>query len=326
MIGPDEDEAGTETTQVVDALAVDPLASTTLPSALAPSVTNRLAGLLAAPLAPGLYVVATPIGNLGDITLRALAVLAGADAVYCEDTRHSRGLFSAFGIRQRLRSYHDHNADAERPRIMAELAEGKRIALISDAGTPLISDPGFKLVRSAIEAGHPVTSLPGASALLAALASAGLPSDRFLFVGFLPSKQGARRDAITGLAGIEATLVLYEAPGRLADTLADLAAGLGAREAVVARELTKLHEEYLRGPLPTLAADVAARDIRGEIVILVAPPAATAREVDDDQIRERLGAVLAATSLRDAARILADEFGVPKKRVYDLGLALKQHE
>ncbi len=319
MTAHDEDQPGDEP-------ASDPVASGATPplgSALSPSVANRLAALLAAPLAPGLYVVATPIGNLGDITLRALAVLAGADTVYCEDTRHSRGLFSAFGIRQRLRSYHDHNADAERPRILAELAEGKRIALISDAGTPLISDPGYKLVRSAIEAGHFVTSLPGASALLAALASAGLPSDRFLFAGFLPAKQGARREAIAGLAGIEATLVLYEAPGRLADTLADLATGLGPREAVVARELTKLHEECLRGLLPVLATDVAAREIRGEIVILVAPPPASSREVGDELIRERLTAVLAEASLRDAARILADELGVPKKRVYDLGLALK---
>lgn len=322
MAAQDEDNAADETAD--DAVTESADARGDFQGGLGPSVSNRLANLLAAPLAPGLYVVATPIGNLGDITLRALAVLAAADAVYCEDTRHSRGLFSAFGIRQRLRSYHEHNAEAERPRIMAELADGKRIALISDAGTPLISDPGYKLVRSAIEAGHRVSSLPGASALLAALASAGLPSDRFLFAGFLPSKQGARREAIAGLASIEATLVLYEAPGRLADTLADLAACLGAREAVVGRELTKLHEEMLRGPLPTLATEVAAREIRGEVVILVAPPAAASHIIDDDQIRARLSVALADTSLRDAARILADELGVPKKRVYDLGLGLKQ--
>ncbi len=292
--------------------------------ALTPSVANRLAGMLAAPLAPALYVVATPIGNLGDITLRALAVLTSADVVYCEDTRHSRALFSAFGIGQRLRSYHEHNAEAERPRIMAELAEGKRVALISDAGTPLISDPGYKLVRAAIEGGHDVVSVPGASAVTTALAACGLPTDRFLFAGFLPVKQGARREAIAGLAGIAATLVLYEAPGRLAETLADLAAGLGPREAVVARELTKLHEEHLRGPLADLAAAFTLREIKGEIVIVVAPPAAEVRAVNDDAIRARLEPMLAETSLRDAARVLAEELGVPKKRVYDLGLALKQ--
>lgn len=292
--------------------------------ALVPGVVNRLASLLAAPLASGLYVVATPIGNLGDITLRALAILASADVVYCEDTRHSRALFSAFGIGQRLRSYHEHNAEAERPRVLAELAAGKRVALISDAGTPLISDPGYKLVLSAIEAGHKVVSVPGASAVVTALAACGLPTDRFLFAGFLPAKQGARREAIAGLAGIAATLVLYEAPGRLAESLADLAAGLGPRQAVVARELTKLHEEYLRGSLPELAEQVADREIKGEIVIVIAPPAGADQEIGDDAIRERLQAMLSETSLRDAAKLLAGELRIPKKRIYELGLALKQ--
>ncbi len=293
---------------------------------LGASVATRLAGLLAQPLAPGLYVVATPIGNLGDITLRALAVLAAADVVYCEDTRHSRGLFSAFGIRQRLRSYHEHNAEAERPRILAELARGARIALISDAGTPLISDPGYKLVREVIEAGHAVISVPGASAVLVALTSSGLPSDRFLFTGFLPAKSAARREAIAALADAAATLVLFEAPSRVGDCLADLASGLGGRQAVLARELTKLHEEALRGTLAELAELAAGRTFKGEIVILVAPPAVLAADVSDAVIGEHLAAALADASLRDAARAVAEALGVSRKRVYDIGLGLKQDQ
>jgi 16S rRNA (cytidine1402-2'-O)-methyltransferase len=292
--------------------------------AVALSAAQRITDALARRLAPGLYVVATPIGNLGDMTLRGLAVLAAADVVYCEDTRHSRTLLATFGIGTRLRSYHDHNAEAERPRILEALAGGARIALISDAGTPLVSDPGYKLVRAAIEAGHLVHSVPGASALLAALVASGLPSDRFLFAGFLPPRQAARRDAIAGLAGVDATLVLFEAPGRIAESLADLAHGLGAREAVVARELTKLYEENLRGTLETLSTEFAQRDFKGEIVIVIAPPAPASSEVTDLDIAAALGHALEGFTLRDAVRAVADKFGVPKKRVYDIGLAMKR--
>src|ERR1700733_5581082 len=202
-------------------------------------------------LAPGLHIVATPIGNLGDITLRALETLAGADVIACEDTRVTHKLLDRYGIARPLTPYHEHNATKARPMLLRRLAEGAAIALVSDAGTPLISDPGYKLVRAAQDAGHGVPALPGASALLAALSVAGLPTDQFLFVGFLPPKQAARRARITELAGIPASLVLFETGPRIAATLADLAAGLGPRQAALCRELTKIHEEVRRGELAT---------------------------------------------------------------------------
>ena len=223
-------------------------------------------------VAPGLHIVATPIGNLGDITLRALATLAGADLIACEDTRVTRKLLDRYAIATPLTPYHDHNAAAARPKLLRRLADGAAIALVSDAGTPLISDPGYKLVRAAQEAGHTVTALPGASALLAALTVAGLPTDQFLFAGFLPPKQAARRARIAELARIPATLVLFETGPRIAATLADLAAGLGRREAAVCRELTKLHEEIRRGELADLAQSLAAVELRGEFVLVIAPP------------------------------------------------------
>ena len=273
-------------------------------------------------LAPGLYVVSTPIGNLGDITLRAIAVLARADAVLCEDTRHSRTLLSHFGIGTPARPYHEHNAAKERPRVLADLAAGQRIALISDAGTPLVSDPGWKLVREAIDAGHRVEALPGASATLSALAVAGLPTDAFLFAGFLPPKSAGRRTRIAELAAVPATLVFFEAPSRIAETIADLATVLGARPAAIARELTKLHEEVRRAPLDRLAADLEGETLKGEAVILVGPP--QQGEVSDDDIAVRLAAALEQMSLRDAAKAVADALGVPKSRVYDLGLRLRK--
>ncbi|MGQ0673846.1 MAG: 16S rRNA (cytidine(1402)-2'-O)-methyltransferase [Hyphomicrobium sp.] len=292
----------------------------------AASVVQRvgadLASNLAAPLAPGLYLVATPIGNLGDMTLRALAVLARADLVCCEDTRHSGILLQHFAIPTPTRPYHEHNAAAERPRILAELAKGRRIALISDAGTPLVSDPGFKLVREAAAAGHPVVALPGPSSILAALVPSGLPTDAFFFAGFLPPKSAARRARVSELAAVPGSLVLFEAPQRVAETLADLAGLLGSRAAAVARELTKLHEEIARGPLDDLAVAFAARELRGEVVIVVGP--ALAVEVTDERIREHLDAALQIASLRDAAKAVADALGVPKARVYDLGLKLKR--
>ncbi len=226
--------------------------------------------LPAATLDPGLYVVATPIGNLADVTLRALAMLAGADAILAEDTRVSRALLARYGIERPLSPYHEHNAAEARPRALKRIAEGQALALISDAGTPLISDPGYKLVAEAIELGLAVVAAPGPSAALAALCVAGLPTDRFYFEGFLPPRQSARRERLNALAAVPGTLIFYEAAGRLAETLADLAHELGARPAAVARELTKLHEEVRRGALDTLAAEYAAGGPpRGEIVIVV---------------------------------------------------------
>jgi len=290
-------------------------------------VAARAAGelnqLLAKRREPGLYLVATPIGNLGDISLRALALLASADTVYAEDTRHSGRLLSHFGIVARLRPYHEHNAERERPVILAALGRGETIALISDAGTPLISDPGFKLVRACVEAGHPVTSLPGASAPLTALVASGLPSDTFLFAGFLPTRHQARLARIAELADVPATLILFEAPSRVAEALSDLAQGLGDRPAAVGRELTKLNEEMARASLRGLAADFAGRDsVKGEIVIVIGPP--VAGDVSDEDVKAGLTSALARMSLRDAAKAVADELGVPRKRAYEQGLKLQR--
>jgi len=278
--------------------------------------------VLAAPaLAPGLYVVATPIGNLRDITLRALQVLAAADLIACEDTRVSRRLLDHYGIGARLLAYHDHNAESARPRLLQRLAEDAAVALISDAGTPLISDPGFKLVRAAREAGHMVTAVPGPSAVMAALSSAGLPTDRFLFEGFLPAKSAARRNRIAELAAVPASLVLFEAGPRLGDTLADLAAVLDSREAAVCRELTKLHEEIRRGDLASLAAHYQGdAEVRGEMVIVVAPPRAAA--ADAGETETLLRQALQAHSLKDAVAAVAQATGRPRREVYRQALAM----
>jgi 16S rRNA (cytidine1402-2'-O)-methyltransferase len=274
-------------------------------------------------LAGGLYLVATPIGNLRDVTLRALETLAGADAIACEDTRVSRKLLDHYGITTALTPYHEHNATAARPKILARLAAGESIALVSDAGTPLISDPGFKLVRAAHEAGHMVTAVPGASSALAALVSAGLPSDRFFFEGFLPAKDGQRKTRIAELARIPATLVLFESGPRLADTLSDLASGLGMREAAICRELTKLHEEVRRGELAALARDYAeGAETRGEIVIVIAPPAGETA-IDADTIDDMLRRALDRASVKDAVGEVAAATGMPRREVYQRALALK---
>jgi len=272
-------------------------------------------------LAPGLHVVATPIGNLGDITLRALEALAGADVIACEDTRVTRKLLDRYAIETPLTPYHDHNATKARPVLLRRLAEGSAIALVSDAGTPLVSDPGFKLVREAHEAGYPVTALPGASAPLAALAVAGLPTDQFLFAGFLPPKETARRARIAQLARIPATLVLFEAGPRMAATLADLAAGLGRREAALCRELTKLHEEIRRANLETLAQNCADSELRGEFVLVIAPPeeAAPASASDTDAL---LRQALARVSLKDAVGEVSDVTGMPRRELYQRALEL----
>jgi 16S rRNA (cytidine1402-2'-O)-methyltransferase len=274
-----------------------------------------------APIA-GLVIVATPIGNAGDITLRALELLRRADRIACEDTRVTGGLLARYGIATPLLAYHEHNAARMRPLLLERLRRGETIALVSDAGTPLVSDPGFKLVRAAREAGHPVTALPGASATLAALASAGLPTDRFFFEGFLPAKAGARQTRIAELIRIPATLVLYESGPRIAATLADLAAGLGGRAAAIGRELTKLHEEVRRGTLETLARDYAAgAETRGEFVIVVAGPAA-AEQPDEAEIDAMLRAALARTSVKDAVAEVAAATGEPRRAIYGRALEL----
>ena len=273
--------------------------------------------------AGGLYLVATPIGNLGDISLRALELLAAADCIACEDTRVTRKLTGRYGIKTPLMPDHEHNAGEARPKILARLAEGQAVALVSDAGTPLISDPGYKLVRAACEAGHPVTALPGASAVLGALSVAGLPTDRFFFEGFLPVKQFGRQKRIAEIAAIPATLVLFESGPRLASSLADLAAGLGSRAAAICRELTKLHEEIRRGDLAGLAHDYAAgHETRGEIVIVVAPPADNDGNADD--LDELLRRALARVSVKDAVGEVALATGRPRREVYRRALELEK--
>jgi 16S rRNA (cytidine1402-2'-O)-methyltransferase len=282
-----------------------------------------LADLLARPLAPGLYLVATPIGNLGDISLRALSVLARADLIAAEDTRHSKKLLTHYGIAATLTPYHEHNAERERPKLLARLERGEAIALISDAGTPLVSDPGYKLVRAALDEGISVISIPGASATLAALTGAGLPTDAFMFAGFLPPKQGARRARLAELAAVPATLIFFETAPRLAKSLADMADVLGSREAAVARELTKLHETKTRGTLAELAAQCGESEpLKGELVVLVAPPSADETEASDDQIVAALETALETESLRDAVRGVSEKLKANRSRVYELGLKL----
>jgi 16S rRNA (cytidine1402-2'-O)-methyltransferase len=278
--------------------------------------------LKASRLAGGLYLVATPIGNLRDITLRALEILAGADVIACEDTRVTRKLLEHYGISTPMLAYHEHNAAAARPKLLAKLGAGESIALVSDAGTPLISDPGYKLVRAAQDAGHAVTASPGASATLTALNVAGLPTDRFFFEGFLPPKAGQRRTRIAALARIPATLVLFETGPRLAATLADLKDGLGPREAAICRELTKLHEEVRRGDLAALAADYAeAAEPRGEIVIVIAPPPEEEKP-DAQQVDALIRTALTRASMKDAVGEVAMATGLPRREVYQRALEL----
>jgi 16S rRNA (cytidine1402-2'-O)-methyltransferase len=277
----------------------------------------------AAKAAPGLYLVATPIGNLGDITLRALELLAGADVIACEDTRVTRKLTERYGIATPLTPYHEHNAAEARPKLLARLTDGQAVALVSDAGTPLISDPGYKLVRAACEAGHAVTALPGASSVLAALSVAGLPTDRFFFEGFLPARQAARQKRATVLANIPATLVLFESGPRLAATLVDLATAFGSRAAATCRELTKLHEEVKRGDLETLAREYASgAETRGEFVIVVAPP--SNNEEITDNIDDLLRQALRRVSVKDAVGEVALVTGRPRREVYQRALVLSR--
>lgn len=272
---------------------------------------------------PGLHLVATPIGNLKDISFRALSTLAAADAVVAEDTRVTKNLLAHYGISTPLIAYHEHNAKVIRPHLLARLDSGATLALVSDAGTPLVSDPGFKLVQEALEKGVHVTSVPGPSAVLAALVVAGLPTDRFFFEGFLPHKSGPRRARLAELAQVPGTLVFFESPRRLAETLEDCAAVLGPRNAAIARELTKLYESVRRGRLDALAQALAAEDPpRGEIVLLVAPPEAGAAEIAEADLDARLMEALDAYSVKDAASVVSAATGQPRRQVYARALEL----
>jgi 16S rRNA (cytidine1402-2'-O)-methyltransferase len=284
--------------------------------------SEALTALLDRPLAAGLYLVATPIGNLADISLRALAILARAPLIAAEDTRHSRKLLSHYNIAAELTPYHEHNAARERPKLLARIEAGYAVALISDAGTPLVSDPGYKLVREALDAGLMVTSIPGPSAALAALTCAGLPTDSFLFGGFLPPKSGPRQTRLAALKDAHATLIFFETAPRLSKSLADMSTVLGPREAVIARELTKLHETLHRGTLDTLAAEIEEQPVKGEVAVVVAPSKAEEGAVDDTRLTADLETALKTMSLRDAVRAVTDAHGVKRARVYELGLAL----
>jgi 16S rRNA (cytidine1402-2'-O)-methyltransferase len=270
----------------------------------------------------GLHLVATPIGNLGDVTLRALEVLAGVDLIACEDTRITRRLTEHYGITAELTPYHEHNAATARPKLLQRLAEGASVALVSDAGTPLISDPGFKLVRETCAAGFAVTALPGPSSVLTALSLAALPTDRFFFEGFLPAKQTARRARLTELARIDATLVLFESGHRVQDTIADLAEIMGAREAAICRELTKLHEEVRRAPLAELAQQADRLETRGEFVLVIGPPAADAQTMSEAALDDLLRTTLEHHSVKDAVAHAVELSGRPRREIYARALEL----
>jgi 16S rRNA (cytidine1402-2'-O)-methyltransferase len=277
--------------------------------------------MTAAKAVPGLHLVATPIGNLGDITLRALETLAGVDVIACEDTRITRRLTERYAISALLKPYHEHNAALARPKILEKLGQGASIALVSDAGTPLISDPGFKLVREVCAAGHPVIALPGPSSVLTALSVAALPTDRFFFEGFLPSRQNARRARLTELARIDATLVMFDSGNRVQDTLADLADIMGGRDAAICREMTKLHEDIKRAPIAELARDAGALETRGEFVLVIAPPARS-QAMAADELDDLLRSSLARDSVKDAVAHAVEVSGRPRREIYARALEL----
>src|SRR3954467_5100483 len=278
---------------------------------------------LAAPKpAPGLYLVATPIGNLGDITLRALQTLAGVDVIACEDTRITRRLTERYAISAQLKPYHEHNAAMARPKILEKLAQGASIALVSDAGTPLISDPGFKLVREVCAASHAVVAVPGASSVLTALSVAALPTDRFFFEGFLPAKQVARRTRLAELARIDATLVMFESGNRVQETLADLAELMAGRDAAICRELTKLHEEIKRAPIAELAKAAGTLETRGEFVLVIGPPRADANIMTQHDLDDLLRSSLSRDSVKDSVAHAVELSGRPRREVYARALEL----
>lgn len=277
----------------------------------------------AEPIAPGLHVVATPIGNLRDISLRALATLSAADLILAEDTRVTRVLLAHYGITTPLWAYHEHNAAEMRPKVLKLLEKGQALALVSDAGTPLVSDPGYKLVEGAIENGYAVTAIPGASAILTALVVAGLPTDRFFFEGFLPNKSSARQTRLSELAAIPGTLVFFESPHRLQAMLKDASHILGNRQAAVARELTKFFETVRRGPLSDLIALYENEPTpKGEIVVLIGPADAEKKTQSDDAVDQLLLRHMAQLSLKDAASVVAEETGIPRRIVYARAVAL----
>jgi len=298
----------------------NPVEALTEPAARTFAVAGQI---LTAPKArPGLYLVATPIGNLGDITLRALETLAGVDIIACEDTRITRRLTERYAIAALLKPYHEHNAALARPKILERLAQGASIALVSDAGTPLISDPGFKLVREACAAGHQVIALPGPSSVLAALAVAALPTDRFFFEGFLPPKETARRARLTELSRIDATLVMFESGGRVQATLSDLADIMGTRDAAICREMTKLHEDIRRAPVAELAQAADTLETRGEFVLVIGPPAAGAQIMAKDDLDNLLRHQLAQHSVKDAVAHAVELSGRPRREIYARALEL----
>jgi 16S rRNA (cytidine1402-2'-O)-methyltransferase len=275
-------------------------------------------------LAAGLYVLATPIGNARDISLRALDVLKACSVIAAEDTRVTAKLLAIHGICKPLIPYNDHNGPDMRPKLLARLEQGEAVALVSDAGTPLVSDPGYKLLREVMAAGLPVVAIPGASAVLAGLTLSGLPSDRFLFAGFLPSKAGERQSALEEFKSLRATLIFFESAQRLGETLHAMAEVLGERHAAVARELTKLHEEVRRGPLGELAAHYAkAGAPRGEVTLLVGPPAGTS--TDTAKVDAALKAALAFMPVKPAADMIAGLTGASRKLLYDRALELKKN-
>ncbi|MEM8627497.1 MAG: 16S rRNA (cytidine(1402)-2'-O)-methyltransferase [Pseudomonadota bacterium] len=291
------------------------------------AMNRLLEGELAKPLSPGLYVVATPIGHLCDFSLRGAAVLARCDTILCEDTRHSRKLCNAYGLRTRLAVYEEHSAERMRPKVLSWLQSGQRVGLISDAGTPLISDPGYKLVRAVIDDGHAVTSIPGANAATAALAASGLPTDTFHFLGFLPTRSGQRQRRLAGAAPLDGVLLCYEAASRLPALLRDVGECLGERRIVVARELTKHHESWLRGPVSTVLKHVETTPVKGELTVLIAgadqdgAPATDARRA---QLDDALLDALATMTVRDAARAVSADLQLPRTDVYQRALVLSQ--
>jgi 16S rRNA (cytidine1402-2'-O)-methyltransferase len=265
----------------------------------------------------GLHVVATPIGNLGDVTIRALNVLAAADFILCEDTRITSRLLERFGIRNTMKPYHEHNAEAVRPAILAALQDGKSFALVSDAGVPLVSDPGYRLVQACIAENITVTSLPGASAVLTALTLSGLPTDAFTFIGFLPQKSKARIDMLTKFKSVPSTLIAFESPHRIVDALADVATALGDRPIAMARELTKLHEEVLRGTADEVRDILAAREsVKGEIVLVIGPPLDEVVVTSDDEIEAAITMALRDNPASKAANIVAKQLNLKKEDIY----------
>ena len=265
----------------------------------------------------GLHVVATPIGNLGDITIRALNVLAAADYILCEDTRVTSRLLERYGIRNAMKPYHEHNAEKVRPAIIAGLQDGKSFALVSDAGVPLVSDPGYRLVQACIAEGLAVTGIPGASATLTALALSGLPTDCFTFIGFLPQKSKARIDLLASFKKLPSTLIAFESPHRIVDALADVTAALGERPIAMARELTKLHEEVLRGTANEVREILRAREsVKGEIVLVIGPPQDEAALIDDDAVEAAITKALTDNAASKAANIVAKNFNLKKEDIY----------